>query len=128
MRPESAARFDQQFAPRIAAAIAACLAANVQTDVLPYGGHGHPTRVRIHAALLEGTGHAHYAHPLNLYLTWDSDEIERLMGEEGEARFAGYLAALPRKLAAWTHARELDFVSHTQGEPVALIGGLDFES
>ena len=25
-------------------------------------------------------------------------------------------------------ARELDFLSHTQGEPVALIGGLDFES
>lgn len=126
MRPENAARFDEQFAPRIAAAIAACFAATVHTEVLPYGGHGQPTRVRIHATPLDNPGH--YPHPLNLYLTWDSDEIERLMGPQGEARFAGYLAALPRKLAAWNHARELDFVTHTHAEPVALIGGLDFES
>jgi hypothetical protein len=70
----------------------------------------------------------HYPYPLNLYLTWDSDEIERLMGEEGPSRFAGYLAALPRKLAGWDHARELDFLSHTQADPLVLIGGLDFES
>ncbi|KAA1015888.1 hypothetical protein FVF58_00610 [Paraburkholderia panacisoli] len=126
MRPENAARFDQQFAPRIAEAIAACFAATVHTEVLPYGGPGHPTRVRIYAAPLDKLGH--YPHPLNLYLTWDSDEIERLMDAQGQTRFARYLAALPRKLSAWTHARELDFLSHTQGEPVALIGGLDFES
>jgi hypothetical protein len=126
MRPESAARFDEQFAPRIAEVIAACFATTVHTEVLPYGGPGHPTRVRIHAAPLAELGH--YVHPLNLYLTWDSDEIERLMGEQGQTRFASYLAALPRKLSAWTHARELDFLSHSQGEPVALLGGLDFES
>lgn len=130
MRPESAARFDQHFAPRIARAIAACLAATVHVDVLPYGGAGHPTRLRIHGKPLDELGH--YPHPLNLYLTWDSDEIERLVGQRdevaGEMRFASYLAALPRKLNAWTHAREIDFLSHTQGEPVALIGGLDFES
>ena len=96
MRPENAARFDEQFAPRIAEAIAACFAATVHTEVLPYGGHGQPTRVRIHAAPLDNPGH--YPHPLNLYLTWDSDEIERLMGEQGQTRFANYLAALPRKL------------------------------
>jgi hypothetical protein len=50
------------------------------------------------------------------------------MGEEGPSRFAGYLAALPRKLAGWDHARELDFLSHTQADPLVLIGGLDFES
>lgn len=126
MSPESAARFDKQFAPRIAEAIAACFATTVHTEVLPYGGHGHPTRVRIHAAPLDALGQ--YPHPLNLYLTWDSDEIERLMGDEGPTRFANYLAALPRKLTAWTHARELDFLSHTQGEPVTLLGGLDFGS
>ncbi|NIF53826.1 DUF5594 family protein [Burkholderia sp. Ax-1724] len=126
MRPESAVRFDKEFAPRIAEAIGACFAKTVHTEVLPYGGHGQPTRVRIHATPLDELGH--YAHPLNLYLTWDSDEIERLMGEQGAARFAGYLAALPRKLKAWTQARELDFLTHTQGEPVALLGGLDFES
>jgi hypothetical protein len=126
MRPEHAARFDQHFAPRIAETIAACLAATVHTEVLPYGGPGHPTRLRIYAAPLDGLGH--YPHPLNLYLTWDSDEIERLMDAQGQTRFANYLAALPRKLTAWTHARQLDFLSHTQAEPVALIGGLDFES
>ena len=126
MRPENAARFDEQFAPRIAEAIAACFATTVHTEVLPYGGPGYPTRVRIHAAPLAELGH--YPHPLNLYLTWDSDEIDRLMDARGEARFVNYLAALPSKLSAWTHARELDFLSHTQGEPVALIGGLDFES
>ncbi|MFM0737194.1 DUF5594 family protein [Paraburkholderia xenovorans] len=126
MRPESAARFDRQFAPRIAEALAACFATTVHTDVLPYGGHGHPTRVRIYAEPLKEL--AHYAHPLNLYLTWDSDEIEELMGPAGPARFTAYLAALPRKLEAWRHARELDFLTHTQAEPVALIGGLDFGS
>lgn len=126
MRLETAIRFEQEFAPRIAEAIAACFAKTVHTDVLPRGAQGQPTRVRIYAAPLEELGH--YLHPLNLYLTWDSDEIERLMGEQGAARFARYLAALPRKLNAWTQARELDFLTHTQGEPVALIGGLDFES
>ncbi|MGF6509908.1 DUF5594 family protein [Paraburkholderia sp. 32] len=126
MRPESAMRFDQEFAPRIAEAIAACIAKTVHTDVLPHGEQGQPTRVRIHAAPLDELGH--YPHPLNLYLTWDGDEIERLMGEQGAMRFARYLAALPRKLNAWTQARELDFSTHTQGEPVTLIGGLDFES
>jgi hypothetical protein len=124
MRPDTADRFDNEFAPRIAEAIAACFATTVHTEVLPYGGPGRPTRLRIHAAPLEHI--AHYAHPLNLYLTWDSDEIERLMKDEGQARFARYLAALPRKLQAWRHARELDFSSHTQAEPVSLIGGLDF--
>jgi hypothetical protein len=126
MRPESAARFDEQFAPRIAEAIAACFATTMHTEVLPYGGHGHPTRVRIHATPIEDL--RHYPHPLNLFLTWDSDEIERLMGAEGPTRFAGYLAALPRKLEAWRHVRELDFVSHTQAEPAVLLGGLDFGS
>ncbi|MGQ7937138.1 DUF5594 family protein [Paraburkholderia sp. D1E] len=126
MRPESAVRFDEQFAPRIAEAIAACFATTVHTEVLPYGGHGRPTRVRIHAAPIEGL--SHYPHPLNLFLTWDNDEIEQLMGAEGPTRFAGYLAALPRKLEAWRHVRELDFLSHTQAEPVVLIGGLDFGS
>ncbi|CAE6786484.1 DUF5594 family protein [Paraburkholderia aspalathi] len=126
MRPESVTRFDEQFAPRIAEAISACFATTVHTEVLPYGGHGHPTRVRIHATPIEDL--RHYTHPLNLYLTWDSDEIERLMGAEGPARFAGYLAALPRKLEAWRHVRELDFISHTQAEPTVLLGGLDFES
>ena len=57
-----------------------------------------------------------------------SDEIERLMDEDGETRFSRYLNALPRKLDAWHFARELDFRSHTQAEAEMLLGGLDFEA
>lgn len=125
MSPETITRFDTEFAPRIAATIAG-LDATLHVEVLPYEGHGHPTRVRV-------TGKPvglvrHYEHPLNLHLTWDSDEIERLMGEGGQARFAAYLHAIPRKLDAWRNAREVDYRTHSQAEPVILLGGLDFEA
>jgi len=94
--------------------------------VLPYLGHGHPTRIRIHAEPLGAL--RRYPNPLNLHLTWDSDEIERLMQPGGEARFAAYLQAVPRKLDAWHNAREIDFRSHTQAQAEILIGGLDFEA
>jgi hypothetical protein len=126
MNPETVARFDHEFAPRIAATIAALFDTGVHAEVLPYHGHGHPTSVRVWAEPIEVV--RHYPHKLNLHLTWDSDEIERLMGEGGEARFASYLNAIPRKLDAWHNAREVDFRSHTQAEPEILIGGLDFES
>ncbi|MGA7777944.1 MAG: DUF5594 family protein [Paraburkholderia sp.] len=123
MSPETVARFETEFAPRIAETIAH-LDPSVRVEVLPYEGHGHPTRVRIVGEAVEAL--RHYPHSLNLLLTWDSDEIERLMGEGGQARFAGYLRAIPRKLDAWRNVREVDFRSHTQAEPVILLGGLDF--
>jgi hypothetical protein len=126
MNPETLARFDHEFAPRIAATIAGLFDTGVHTEVLPYQGHGHPTRIRMWAVPIEAL--RHYPHPLNLHLTWDSDEIERLMGEGGEARFSRYLNALPRKLDAWHNAREVDFRSHTQAEIEMLLGGLDFEA
>ena len=125
MSPETIARFETEFAPRIAETIAG-LDAGVRVEVLPYEGHGHPTRVRVFGEAVEAL--RHYPHPLNLHLTWDSDEIERLMREGGQARFAGYLHAIPRKLDAWRNVREVDFRSHTQAEPEILIGGLDFEA
>jgi len=126
MNPETVARLDHEFAPRIAATIARLFDAGVHTEVLPYQGHGHPTRIRMWATPIEAL--RHYAHPLNLHLTWDSDEIERLMDEGGEARFSRYLDALPRKFDAWHSAREVDFRSHTQAEIEMLLGGLDFEA
>jgi hypothetical protein len=125
MRPETIARFDTEFAPRIAATIAG-LDAGVHVEVLPYEGHGHPTRVRVSGKTVEAL--RHYPHPLNLHLTWDSDEIERLMGEGGQARFDAYLHAIPRKLDAWRNAREIDYRTHSQAEPEILLGGLDFEA
>ncbi|RQR57585.1 hypothetical protein DIE07_22265 [Burkholderia sp. Bp9002] len=125
MQPETARRFDTEFAPRIARAIAAFFADHVQTQVVPYAGHGHPTQVRIHSAPHEHV--SGFAHPLNLELTWDTDEIERLMAPHGMQRFEHYLAALPRKLAAWQGARDIDLASRTQADPLVRLGGLDFE-
>jgi hypothetical protein len=126
MNPETVATFDHEFAPRIAATIAGLFDTGIHTEVLPWQGHGHPTCIRMWAAPIEAL--RHYPHPLNLHLTWDSDEIERLMGEDGEARFSRYLDALPRKLDAWHDARDVDFRSHTQAEIEMLLGGLDFEA
>jgi len=112
--------------PGIAATLAGLFDTGVHAEVLPYQGHGHPTRVRVWAEPIEAL--RHYPHALNLHLTWDSDEIERLMDEDGETRFSRYLNALPRKLDAWHFARELDFRSHTQAEAEMLLGGLDFEA
>lgn len=100
MQPETARRFDTEFAPRIAQAIAAFFADHVLTDVVPYGGHGHPTRVQIRSAPHEHV--SGFEHPLNLELTWDTDEIERLMEPDGPRRFEHYLAALPKN---WAHGR-----------------------
>ncbi|HDR8968719.1 DUF5594 family protein [Burkholderia vietnamiensis] len=125
MQPETARRFDTEFAPRIAHAIAAFFAEHVHADVVPYGGHGQPTRVHISSA-----PHVHvsgFAYPLNLELTWDTDEIERLMEPDGAARFEHYLSALPKKLNAWESARDIDLASRTQEEPLVRLGGLDFE-
>lgn len=126
MSPETARRFDSDFAPRIAQTIAGLLDPRLKTEVVPYSGHGHPTQVRILS--VTGEHRRGYTHPINIELTWDTGEIERLMTPDGAARFARYLAALPRKLPAWQEARDIDFGSRTQAEPLVLLGGLDFEA
>jgi hypothetical protein len=125
MTNEAIYRFEDQFAPRIAARLASHFGPMVRVEVVPSEGRGHPTRVRVR-------GHARelrhpYAHPLDVSLTWDVDEIERLMEPGGEARFEHYLESMSRKLASWETARPVDFASGTQGEPEVLLGGLDFE-
>ncbi|MDN7673938.1 DUF5594 family protein [Burkholderia oklahomensis] len=126
MSPDTARQFDTEFAPRIARAIADLLGPRASAEVVGYGGHGHPTQVRIAAPPAEHV--RGYAHPLDIALTWDTDEIERLMAADGPARFERYLAALGRKLPAWENARGIDFGSRTQADAFMLIGGLDFEA
>lgn len=63
-----------------------------------------------------------------MYFTWDGEEIERLLGAGGKARFLRYLDAIGAKLYAWQGARELDLVTRSQAEPSVLFGGLDFEA
>ena len=94
MNQDSAARFDREFAPRIAAVIASLFKQHVHVEVVPYAGTGHPTRVTLTGDRLVSP-HG-YVHPLNVSLTWDSDAINGLMRPDGEARFARYLGALPR--------------------------------
>jgi hypothetical protein len=123
-------RFDTEFAPRIASTIASLLDAGVRVEVMPYENGRAPTRVRVVA---ERVAHARgapsgYAHRLNLYLTWDSGEIERLFEAGGEARFERYLHAIPAKLVAWQGARDVDLETRSQAEFAVLLGGLDFEA
>jgi len=125
MSIEAFRRFEEEFAPRIAAKLASQLGPSVHIDIVPYEGHGHPTRVRLRGLANE---HRHtYSYPLNVSLTWDIDEIERLMEPGGEARFEHYLEATVRKASSWESARAVDFTTRSQGEPEVLIGGLDFE-
>ena len=125
MSIEAAHRFEEEFAPRIAARLASQFGPSVRTVVVPREGRGHPTRVRIVGEASELRHPYHF--PLNISLTWDVDEIERLMEPDGEARFEHYLDALGRKMASWETARPIDFATRTQGEPEVLLGGLDFE-
>jgi hypothetical protein len=123
---EKAHRFDTEFAPRIVERIAALLDSDVSIEVIAHEGARLPTRVRMFAAR---TGHARaHAHPLDLSLTWDDGEIERLFSAGGEARFVRYLDALPRKLTAWQGARDIDLPTRSQADSTVLVGGLDFEA
>lgn len=120
-------RFETEFAPRIAQEIAQLFddpIHQIQVEVLPANGDASPARVRMSGFPNEHL--RHYSCPLNVYLTWDEDEIESLMSPEGPERFRLYLAGIPRKLQAWQEARAIDFRSRTQVEQSILIGGLDF--
>ncbi|MBN3728357.1 DUF5594 family protein [Burkholderia sp. Ac-20379] len=127
MDPDIAHRFDAEFAPRIAERIAALLGPHIRAEVRPYGGHGHPTHIDVTSTTPEHV--RGYPHALHLTLTWDSEEIDRLVIDDHDGtRFARYLDALTHKLPGWQSARGLDFGSRTQTEPAVLLGGLDFEA
>lgn len=125
MNPTIAQRFDAEFAPRIAQAIRDVIGPRANIRLAPYGGPGRPTTLEITAPASErvrGT-----RHPLNLHMTWDECEIVSLMERSGQQRFAHYLEALPRKLRAWQAARDFDFSTRSQAEPLVLLGNLDLE-
>jgi hypothetical protein len=126
MDRHEAARFEAQFAYRIAAKISDLLDRDVHAEVIPGTGAHAVTRVRVYAA--RSGGEHGYAHPLNLFLTWDEYEIARLFEPDGEARFLRYLEAMSAKLDAWQDARRIDLGSRSQAEPMVLVGGLDFEA
>ncbi|SPK71404.1 conserved protein of unknown function [Cupriavidus taiwanensis] len=118
------ARFEAECLPRIADAIGQ-QHRRLQLHPLPAEAPGHASRLRV-----TGDGPPELRrHPyaLDITLAWDGLEVQRLFAAGGEARFAGYLAALPSKLRAWQEPRGIDFRSLSQADPQILIGGLDFE-
>ena len=117
--------------PRIVERVARVVDHGVRVAILPYESPLVPTRLHVSAVQTsaEGDGHRHvYAWPLNVFLTWDDEEIARLFAAGGEARFVRYLDAIAAKLDAWQGAREVDLATRSQAEPSVLFGGLDFEA
>jgi len=125
VHPIPAHRFNIELLPRIAERVQALSHGMLHADVLPSASPDQLARLRIWAAAREGGGR--YAHPIDITLSWDSYEVDRLVASGGESRFAEYLDALRGKLDAWQEARQIDFGSRTQADATVLIGGLDFE-
>jgi len=125
MHPIPAQRFNTELLPLIVERVQSIAHGTLHAEVLPTASPDQPARVRIWAAARAGEGR--YAHPIDITLSWDSYEVDRLFATGGDLRFAEYLDALPGKLDAWQEARQVDFSSRTQAEPTVLLGGLDFE-
>ncbi|WP_454721807.1 MULTISPECIES: DUF5594 family protein [Cupriavidus] len=118
----AAARFDAEFAPRIAEAIAGLFRHRLHAEL---DGGQSPARLHIYGEPFEGA--RRFPYPLDIYLSWDSLEVEALFAAGGEEKFAQYLAALPGKLHAWQAPRQIDLATRSQAEATVLLGGLDFE-
>lgn len=125
VHPVHAERFTTALLPCIVERIQRLTHGLLHTDILPPCAPDQPARLRIWASVRRDGGR--YAHPLDITLSWDSIEVDRLFASGGETRFAEYLDALPAKLNAWQEPRQIDLNSRTQADPAVLIGGLDFE-
>ncbi|KND61886.1 Isopropylmalate/homocitrate/citramalate synthase [Candidatus Burkholderia verschuerenii] len=129
MNREQALRFETEFMPRIVAEVARVLDRGVRVEFVPFENLLLPTRLHASAAR-HGIGErgSRYPFDLNVFLTWDDDEIVRLLRPDGEARFLRYLESIGAKLRAWEGVREIDLISRSQAEATVLVGGLDFEA
>ncbi|PLQ01572.1 DUF5594 family protein [Cupriavidus pauculus] len=125
MHSVPAQRFNADLLPRIVERVQRLTRGTLHVDILPAATSDQPACLRIRATARPGGGR--YACPLDITLSWDSFEVERLFASGGAERFDAYLDALPAKLDAWQEPRQIDFNSRTQGESAVLIGGLDFE-
>ncbi|WP_354682035.1 DUF5594 family protein [Cupriavidus necator] len=118
------ARFEAEYLPRIATAIGQ-LDRRVRLHTLPADAPGRSARLHVTGEVSPDLRRHPFA--LDITLAWDGLEVQRLFAAGGEARFDGYLAALPGKLRAWQEPRGIDFSSLSQVDAAILIGGLDFE-
>jgi hypothetical protein len=127
--PEQARRFESEFMPRIVECVARLVDRGVRVAIVPYENAHAPARLHVSAARLHSADRpSRYPYDLNVFLTWDDDEIERLLRPGGEARFLRYLDAIAAKLDAWQGVREVDLTSRSQADMTVLVGGLDFEA
>lgn len=125
MHPVPAERFTAELLPRIAERIARFSRGTLHAEILPPLTSDQPARLRVRASTHPDGGR--YGYPIDITLSWDGIEVDRLFASGGETRFAEYLDALPAKLNAWQEPRQIDLNSRTQADPAVLIGGLDFE-
>ncbi|MDS0861729.1 DUF5594 family protein [Burkholderia pseudomultivorans] len=123
MSPEIRARFDSEFAPRIAQRILGLYGhGDVRAEVVSADGQGGAACVEV-TALTSTVG---LPNPLNVRLAWRDDAIEALLAERDSSRFDRYLAALPVTIEQWQLALPVDFGSRTQRDREIVIGDLDF--
>lgn len=125
MHPVPAHRFNSDLLPRIVERVQRLSRGTLHAEIQPASQSDQPACLRIWAAARQNGGR--YGHPIDITLSWDSFEVDRLFADGGDARFDAYLDALPAKLDAWQEPRQIDFNSRTQAEATVLIGGLDFE-
>jgi hypothetical protein len=125
MSPEQNARFEREFAPRLAERIMSLYRkGEVSVDIVPRRGPALPTRIEVSGV----TSEVGLPHRLNVYLAWSDDAIVALLAEADTARFDRYLAALPVTIERWQRELPVDFGTRTQRDPVVMIGDLDFDA
>jgi len=125
VHPNPAQRFTAELLPRIIERLHRLSHGTLHGEVLPPEIPNEPGRLRVWAPARANAGR--FAYPLDITLSWDSWEVDRLFATGGETRFAEYLDALAGKLDAWQEPRQFDINTRTQADPTVLIGGLDFE-
>lgn len=125
VHPVPAQRFNSDLLPRIVERVQHLSRGTLHADIVPASASDQPACLRVWATDRACGGR--YAHPIDITLSWDSFEVDRLFASGGDVRFDAYLDALLAKLDAWQEPRRIDFNSRTQAEATVLIGGLDFE-
>ncbi|KAI3590133.1 hypothetical protein D9X30_5716 [Cupriavidus sp. U2] len=125
MHPVPAQRFNSDLLPRIVERVQRLSRGTLHAEIQTPAASDLPACLRVWAESRPNGGR--YAYPIDITLSWDSFEVDRLFASGGVERFDAYLDALPAKLDAWQEPRQIDFHSRTQAEATVLIGGLDFE-
>ncbi|WP_322085342.1 DUF5594 family protein [Burkholderia sp. BCC1999] len=124
MNPDVRARFETEFAPRIAARLRGLYQpGDVRVDVMPPDGQGSPT-----VDVIGLTSTVGLPNRLNARLVWRDDAIADLLAEPDRSRFDRYLAALPVTIERWQMELPVDFSSRTQRDREIVIGDLDFDA